>query len=369
MSEYIVVGAGIVGASTAYHLAKAGCSVTILDKEVAGQATKAAAGIICPWLSKRRNKVWYELAKVSAAYYPILTDELEQLTHLESSYRQVGALLLRDSEEKLIELVKLAKERRKEAPEIGEIDIWHKDKLHSHYPFLSEKFGAVFISGAGRVKGGAYTDALLRAAIMHGAVYRKAEARLNQDLQVTVSGETFYADQVFLTTGAWLPELFAQADYHIDIAPQKGQLLRLQFPNKDTAAWPVILPPSSKSIVPFGEGEVLAGATHEKMQGFDLAPTKAAVEEIIRDLSPFIPKLGKMDCQEITVGTRPYTKDFTPFIGFFPGNRQLLLANGLGASGLTTGPYVGKVLADIALGKNVPISLSKFDPANYIKVF
>jgi len=44
-----IVGAGIVGATAAYQLSKKGIDVTVFDAGV-GQATKAAAGIICPWL-------------------------------------------------------------------------------------------------------------------------------------------------------------------------------------------------------------------------------------------------------------------------------------------------------------------------------
>ncbi|GAE45963.1 D-amino acid dehydrogenase small subunit [Mesobacillus boroniphilus JCM 21738] len=56
MKKYVVIGAGILGTSTAYHLAKEGKSVIIIDREEPGQATDAAAGIICPWLTQRRNK-------------------------------------------------------------------------------------------------------------------------------------------------------------------------------------------------------------------------------------------------------------------------------------------------------------------------
>lgn len=70
MKSYIVVGAGILGASTAYHLAKAGANVTIVDRQQVGQATDAAAGIVCPWLSQRRNKAWYKSLK--AAHVTIL---------------------------------------------------------------------------------------------------------------------------------------------------------------------------------------------------------------------------------------------------------------------------------------------------------
>ena len=78
MKSYIIVGAGILGASTAYHLAKSGARVTVIDRKEPGQATDAASGIVCPWLSQRRNQDWYQLAKGGARYYKDLIHQLEK---------------------------------------------------------------------------------------------------------------------------------------------------------------------------------------------------------------------------------------------------------------------------------------------------
>lgn len=77
MKKVIVIGAGILGASTAYQLAKLGADVILVDRKDKGQATDAAAGIICPWLSQRRNQAWYQLAKAGARFYPGLIEELK----------------------------------------------------------------------------------------------------------------------------------------------------------------------------------------------------------------------------------------------------------------------------------------------------
>lgn len=89
MKKYIVVGAGILGASTAYHLAKAKAEVIVVDRKDIGQATDAAAGIVCPWLSQRRNKAWYQLAKGGAKYYPTLIKELEKDHEKNTGYARV----------------------------------------------------------------------------------------------------------------------------------------------------------------------------------------------------------------------------------------------------------------------------------------
>ena len=56
-----VVGAGILGASTAYHLAAAGAEVVLVDDLAQGRAT-SGAGIICPWPSLVEDPAWYMLA-------------------------------------------------------------------------------------------------------------------------------------------------------------------------------------------------------------------------------------------------------------------------------------------------------------------
>nr|WP_265182023.1 FAD-binding oxidoreductase [Geomicrobium sp. JCM 19055] len=77
MSKYVVVGAGILGASTAYHLAKAGHDVTIVDRFDAGQATDAAAGIVSPCFRNAVTKIGITLYKMALAIIrPILTNSM-----------------------------------------------------------------------------------------------------------------------------------------------------------------------------------------------------------------------------------------------------------------------------------------------------
>ena len=66
------------GATAAYYLAKeSDLEVTIFDHGQ-GQATKAAAGIISPWFSKRRNKAWYKMARLGADFYVDLLADIEK---------------------------------------------------------------------------------------------------------------------------------------------------------------------------------------------------------------------------------------------------------------------------------------------------
>src|SRR6476646_2365939 len=121
MKKCIVVGAGILGVSTAYQLAKLGAEVMIVDRQDPGQATQAAAGIICPWISQRRNQTWYRLATAGARFYPELIADLEAEGEARTGYARVGALSIHTDLAKLDKLEERARLRQPNAPEMGTI--------------------------------------------------------------------------------------------------------------------------------------------------------------------------------------------------------------------------------------------------------
>ena len=68
--------------------------VTVFD-DGKGQATKAAAGIISPWFSKRRNKAWYRMARLGADFYQDLIADLKTAGIQTDFYQQTGVYLLK----------------------------------------------------------------------------------------------------------------------------------------------------------------------------------------------------------------------------------------------------------------------------------
>ena len=57
-----IVGAGVLGASAAFHLALAGAEVVVADQGHAGRATAAGAGIVSAWSSGRIDPDWRRIA-------------------------------------------------------------------------------------------------------------------------------------------------------------------------------------------------------------------------------------------------------------------------------------------------------------------
>lgn len=365
MEKYVVIGAGILGASTAYHLAKAGKSVTIIDRGEPGQATDAAAGIICPWLSQRRNKAWYFLAKNGAAYYKSLIEQLEQDGEHETGYKRTGAISLHTVSEKLLKMEERAIQRRGVAPDIGNIQQLDTEKTRALFPPLSEMFSSVHVSGAARVNGRLLRQALLASALKYGARWIEGSADLDfSNGKVTgaiVGGTRCEADKLIITAGAWAPELLKPLGMELKITPQKAQIVHLQLENEETGDWPVVMPPNNQYIVAFDGGKVVIGATHENDMGFDRRPTLGGMHEIIDKGLEVAPGLADGTFIEMKVGFRPVAPNFLPIIGQVPGFENLFVANGLGSSGLTVGPYLGYQLAQLASGRELDIDLALYD--------
>ncbi|PAE23402.1 FAD-dependent oxidoreductase [Bacillus sp. 7894-2] len=371
MKSHIVIGAGILGASAAYHLAKAGAKVTIIDRKDPGQATDAAAGIICPWLSQRRNKAWYALAKGGAAYYQTLIRELEKDGETETGYQQAGAVSLHTDPAKLEKMEERALKRRGDAPEMGEITPLSPEQTSRLFPALAKEYASVHVSGAARVNGRALRDALLRAAEKHGAEVVQGSAELvcqeDEITAVTANGKQYEAESVISAAGAWAGELLEPLGIQLDVKPQKAQIVHLQLEGEDTADWPVVMPPNNQYILAFEGGRIVIGATHEDDMGYDLRVTAGGLNDIFEKALAIAPGLLNGTFTEARVGFRPYTPGFLPIIGQIPGLRGLYIANGLGASGLTAGPFLGAQAARLALGQEIDIDLSLYDPAGAVK--
>ncbi|WP_141433323.1 FAD-binding oxidoreductase [Bacillus sp. 03113] len=373
MEKIIIIGGGIVGMSAANSLSKAKCHVTVIDRSDAGQATDAAAGIICPWLSKRRNKAWYELAKNGARYYHQLTKDLNADVQMDTGYRQVGALCIRENKDALTDLAEMASLRRKEAPEIGEITLLTEEQAKAEFPLLREGFSAVKVSGGARVSGRALRLALEASAKKNGAVIIRDTAVLHVNagkvdgVTLTSNLRHLKADKIIVAPGAWARDILSPLGKIVDIGPQKGQLLHVQL-DVDTKLWPVILPPSSQSIVPFDGGRLVIGATHEKNQGFDIAPTVGGINEIITEALKFAPDIVHAKLKEIRVGSRAFTTDFSPFIGQVPDHPMIWMASGLGASGLTTGPFIGHLLAQAVMDQSLEIDIQPYQLKPYVEM-
>lgn len=342
MKKIAIIGGGIIGMTLANYLDTDKFEISLFDDEK-NQATKASAGIISPWLSKRRNQKWYQLAKDGAAFFEKLKTDFDLTDEV---YEKCGTLFLRKNSD-LEELEKLALERRKNAPEMGEIKVLSKEETVSLFPLLKPS-ESLYLSGGARLDGKAYLAHLKKRSQARGVKFfaeRATILKADEKWEIVHQGESDVVDDLVLCPGPALKELLSEIGIDVDVRPQKGQLLSFKT-DFDTKDWPVLFLEGAADIIPFQEGEILIGATHENEKGWDLSESEAAFFDLTEGIKPYFSESKLIEFPyHYRVGTRAYSADFSPFFGPHPAFSSLAFASALGSSGLTTGPYIAYLLA------------------------
>jgi D-amino-acid dehydrogenase len=366
VKRIVIVGAGIFGASAAYHLAREGADVLVLDAAHPGKATSAGAGIACPWVEDDTDQERYRLCIAGARYHRELLAQLDQQLGADIGFAPVGALVLSEDEARLAALEARLRKYLNDAPEIGTIVRVSPSRAQEMFPPLRDGLNGLSISGGARVDGRLLAATLLRAATAAGAQVRQDTAGLRLDGdRVTAldgSGTPIAADEVIITAGAWAPHILAPLGIAHPVTLRRGQITHLGLSGVDTRNWPVILPLNSHYFVPFHDSRIVVGATFESDVGFDYRVTAAGQKEVLDRALAIAPGLADATVIETRIGFRPFGPTDRPIFGRVAGVDNLILGYGLAATGLTIGPYCGKLIADLALDRDPGFDVSPFAP-------
>jgi len=374
MSDIAVVGGGIVGTSVAYHLVDAGEDVILFDAMNDGRATDAGAGIVAA-APVESSGDWYAFAREAVQYYPELDAALERrLPNGESTGYARCPLITVDSGGQAMAFKTVTTRIRERAERegypptemIGEIST---SAAQEHVPSLAAVDNAFRSEATARVDGRRFTDAMRTAAVEDGLRVRKERVKRVTIADDTVSGvitadESYNASRVVVTAGAWSSGLLANLGVSVEITPVRGQIAHLGV-DADTAGWEMAQDGDGNYLVPWPDGRIVAGATHESTTGFDARTTTEGVASVLDNALTLAPGLADATLDEVRVGLRPQPPDGKPLLGSISGVDGAFVGTGHGATGLQLGPYSGRVLADIVRDRTPPSNVDAFDPSRF----
>ena len=362
----VVLGAGVLGASTAYHLARAGAQVTVVDPLLDGRATAAGAGIICPWVTGVDNPVFYRLYTQAARYYADLVPALAEVGEHDLGFRRVGGMVVSANAVDLLGVERVVRGRQAAAPEMGAVSRLTPQEARALFPRCTRssarctwRAAAVWMEGAWARRCCGRRGPWRAGADEQGGADRGGGARPRR----AAGRERLAADQVVVTAGAWAPAVLRELGIDLPIRPQRGQIVHLRLAGPATQDWPVVLPlGASHYLLAFDDQRVVAGATREADAGFGYRVTAAGLAEVLANALAVAPGLAEAEMIETRIGFRPMGPEVRPLLGAARGVAGLVIGNGLGAAGLTIGPFAGRLLADVALGRAPELDLAPFDP-------
>jgi D-amino-acid dehydrogenase len=372
-----VIGGGLLGTATAYHLAGAGARTLLVDRADSGRATDAGAGILSPETNSRDPEAWFRLAVEAVAYYPALIDRLRGEQAGDTGYARCGQLVVAVSDDEIAPFerakrIVFERQRGRGLPTTDDLHEVSASDARALFPPLAPVHGAIYSRGAARVDGRLLNRALRTAALARGIVVREGSVDrllLEGDAVqgLVLGGETVPAGAIAIAGGAWSEAFGKQLGVTIPVAPQRGQIIHLGLSGTDTSRWPMVSAFHHHYMVAWPDSRVVAGATRETGSGFAPHTTTAGVHEVLAEALRVAPGLASAEIREIRVGLRPFTADTLPVLGPVPGVRGVFLVTGHGPTGLTLGPYSAKLVAGQMLGKAPETDLGPFSIARFGK--
>jgi glycine oxidase len=359
----VILGAGLIGLSIAYELARRGATVRVFDQAApAAAASWAGAGMLAPDSEDSASDALRTLCALSLARFPAFVAGLAADGGVDARLRLDGILTLATSPADAERL----RERAAHLNGCG-VDARMLSRAESLAlepaagPAVS---GALFVAGEGVVDNRRLGRALLAACARRGVVVRgtcgslavEADERRVRGVQ---TGDGFLAAEcVINAAGAWAADVRGvPAHARVAVRPVKGQMLALATPRGFVrrALWY-----PGGYAVPRDDGRLLLGATTEDA-GFDVRVTAGGVRALLDAALAALPALRDFTLSETWAGLRPGSADGVPYIGL-GALEGYAVASGHYRNGILLAPATAELLADLIEGRPPAIDPAPFAP-------
>ncbi|MCL4460899.1 MAG: glycine oxidase ThiO [Nitrospirae bacterium] len=365
--DIVIVGAGIIGCSIAWHLRKGPFRVLLVERsEPGGLATNAAAGILGPLNETSGPGPLLDLMQESLALYPSFVDDVQKASGLSADLVSSGILSVATSPEELKSLT--ARWQWQQSRGKG-LSFLHSDEIRKEFPDLSPSvLGAIHYPHESHVFAPRLLKGLLgglsrtSVSFRSGTSIRKIRPEGNGDLTAETShGDRIRSRKIVLTPGAYLNEMEIPSPVP-PVIPANGQILSVRIP--DFPLRKVVFYPEKGYFVPKLDGTVVIGATEETV-GFQTRVTPRGIMEFLAPLEHVCPRLLDAPLQLTWSGLRPKTPDGLPLLGPHPLHSNLIFATGHYRNGILLAPVTGQKIAALLQGKDLD-DLRPFSPDRFV---
>jgi D-amino-acid dehydrogenase len=418
--KVIVLGAGVIGTTSAYYLNRLGCEVTVLERQAAPAAETSFAngGQISvshaePWANPAAPlKVLKWLAKEDAPLLFRLRADVRQWLWGLAFLRECSPARTRRNIEAIVRLGTYSRSRLQELRRETGLAYDHLGRGILHFYTDPREFEAALeparqmrelgcerrvisaeeavriepalAHARGRIAGATYTAAdesgdaqrfttgLARIAAQSGVKFlfghdvkalRQAQGRIEHVEATDAEGRfvRLKADAYVLALGSFSPLLAAPLGIRLAIYPAKGYSVTMPVADP-SRAYSVSLTDDERKLVFSRLGERLRIAGTAELNGYDRSLNRVRCEAIVRRALELFPGAGDPSRAEFWTGLRPATPSNVPYVG---RSRvpNLFLNTGHGTLGWTHACGSGAALADLVTGRRPEVELLAEAPA------
>ena len=329
--DTLIIGAGVVGCTTALALADQGQRVMMVERGLlGGESSWAGGGILFPLLPWNYVEPVTRLALAGAFCYPELAGRLLAETGIDPEYRTCGMQVLPPLDNKTAQ------------------DWCARYGVQAH--FTQEQ--ALWLPQVAQVRPPRLLQALRVLLERNGVEIREGVDMLpliatSSKLEGWSSntGEIFQAGAYVVTAGAWSKQLLGAHALGLDIRPMRGQMLLYRLP---LGTLEHMVYREGFYLIPRRDGHILAGSTVEDV-GFDKNTTSEVATELQRKACELLPQLAGMAPLRHWSGLRPGSPRNIPVIARHPQFDNLWLNAGHFRYGVTMAPASAELLKRLML--------------------
>lgn len=366
-SEILIVGAGVIGLSLGWELARGGQQVTILERDKAGQGTsRLAAGMLAPASEIGFEELdLYALGRESLRRWPDFARRLESDSGVRVDYRTEGTLVVADDPDSRSVLRRLYEFQRQHGVPVEWLTGAEALEIE---PFLAPRLAAAVFSPEDHQ----VDNHLLLHALKSAFHYRGGALREHTRVQaiqqesgkpvVLVEGERIMADVVILAAGVWSGGMEGLEPHRPPVRPVKGQMVELKM-QAPFALSHVVRGPGAY-LAPKSSGRLLVGATTEEM-GFDTTVTAGGLYAVLEGGWEVVPGIYDLEVTNTWAGLRPASRDHAPILGPVPGRPGVMFATGHYRHGILLAPVTAEEVARMLRSGETSPWLHPFLPGRF----
>jgi 4-methylaminobutanoate oxidase (formaldehyde-forming) len=372
-AQIIVIGGGIIGCSTAYHLARDHkADVLLLEQgKITSGSTWHAAGLVG---QLRSSASITKVLKYSVDLYKGLAAE----TGLDTGWKMTGCLRLATTQDRWTEYKRLATTARSFGMDM---ELVSADEVKRMWPLMdtSDLIGASWLPTDGQASPSDITQSLAKGARMHGAKivegvtvtgFRMDGRRITH---VETSQGDIACDKVVNCGGMWARQLGAMAGVAVPLHPVKHQYIITEKIDGLSPDAPTLRDPDRRTYFKEEVGGLVMGGYEPNPQGWVTGdiPPNWEFRLFDDDFDHFgqhleqaiarVPALEHTGVKQMINGAESFTPDGNFILGPAPECDNMYVGAGFNAFGIASGGGAGWVLAEWVMRGEAPLDLWAVD--------